>query len=154
MLAKLKKLLTGDAKAEKGQASQDPLHLAAAALLVEAARMDDDFSADERSKISDLLAQRFELGKREVEGLIADAEAHAEDAVEIYSLTREIKNSFSEEERVELIGMLWEVAYMDGVLHDFEAALMRRLAGLLYVSDKATGTARKAARKRLGIEKT
>ena len=49
------------------------------------------------------------------------------------------------------MGMLWEVAYMDGELHDMEASLMRRLAGLLYVSDKENGLARKAARERLGI---
>ena len=101
MLAKLKNLLQGEAATKGSQAGQDRLHLAAAALLVEAARMDDDFSVDERHKITDLLTRRFELSGSEVEALITDAEAHAEDAVEIYSLTRDIKNSFSQEERVD-----------------------------------------------------
>jgi uncharacterized tellurite resistance protein B-like protein len=45
--------------------------------------------------------------------------------------------------------MLWELAYADGQLHDLEASLMRRLAGLLYVSDRDSGDARKRALRRL-----
>jgi uncharacterized tellurite resistance protein B-like protein len=47
--------------------------------------------------------------------------------------------------------MLWQVAYADGVLHDYEANLMRRLAGLLYVSDQESGEARKRAQRALGL---
>ena len=47
--------------------------------------------------------------------------------------------------------MLWEVAYADGALHDYESNLMRRLAGLLHVSDRDSGEARKRAIERLGI---
>ena len=61
-----------------------------------------------------------------------------------------IKDRFPHEERLELMEMLWEVAYADGVLHDFEASLMRRISGLIYVSDRDSGAARKRALARLG----
>ena len=48
--------------------------------------------------------------------------------------------------------MLWEVAYADGVLHDYEANLMRRVGGLIYVTDRDRGDARRRVLERLGIE--
>ena len=50
-----------------------------------------------------------------------------------------------------MLQMLWEVAYADGELHDYEASLLRQVAGLLYVTDQESGTARKRARERLEI---
>ena len=55
------------------------------------------------------------------------------------------------EERVKIIEMLWEVAYADGVVHHYEANLIRRINGLLYVSDRDSGAARKRVAARLGI---
>jgi uncharacterized tellurite resistance protein B-like protein len=48
--------------------------------------------------------------------------------------------------------MIWMVVLADGVLHDYEAQLMRRLAGLLYIDDVASGHAANSARARLGLE--
>jgi uncharacterized tellurite resistance protein B-like protein len=50
-----------------------------------------------------------------------------------------------------VIEMLWEVAYADGRLHDYEASLLRRVTGLLYVSDRDSGEARKRVLARLGL---
>jgi uncharacterized tellurite resistance protein B-like protein len=80
------------------------------------------------------------------------AEDRVRQSVDIYGFTRDLKDRFSLDERVELMEMLWEIAYVDGVLHDLEATLMRRLAGLLYVSDRQSGEARKRAMERLGQE--
>ena len=59
--------------------------------------------------------------------------------------------NFFEEERIDLMEMLWQLVYSDGELHEFEATLMRRLAGLLYVDDRDSGLARKRALDKLGI---
>jgi uncharacterized tellurite resistance protein B-like protein len=48
--------------------------------------------------------------------------------------------------------MMWEVAYADGALHDYEASLLRRVTGLLYVSDRESGEARKRVLARLGLQ--
>jgi uncharacterized tellurite resistance protein B-like protein len=130
----------------------DPLHLAAACLLVEAAQMDDDFDAEERAKIGDLLRRRFDLSAADSDRLLQTAEAKVAQSVEIFGFTREIKDAFSAKERIEMMEMLWDVAYADGSLHDHEANLMRRLAGLLHVSDRDSGLARKRILAQRGLE--
>jgi len=152
MIGRLKALFAEVAVGEDNirQHQADELQLAAAALLVEAGRMDSNFDDAERETIARLLRGRFTLSQAETEELIAAASAEVEDAVELYSFARMVKDRFSHDERIELMGMLWEVAYADGQLHDFEASLLRRIAGLIYVSDRESGSARKRAMERLG----
>ncbi len=130
---------------------RDELQVAVAALLVEAATMDSDFDADERATIARLLRARFGLEERDAQELVALAETHIADAAELYGFTRIVKDRFSHDERVEMMQMLWEVAYADGELHDYEANLMRRIAGLIFVSDRESGEARKRALAHLGL---
>ena len=130
----------------------DELQLAAAALLVEAARMDGDVADAELDTIHMLLRERFALSDAEASALLAAARDSAEAAAELWSYARVIKDRFDAEERIALVEMLWEVAYADGVLHDYEAHLLRRIAGLIYVSDRDRGAARKRVLARLGLE--
>ena len=153
MFARLKRLLT-DPPASKGgprQHSFEERQLAAAALLVEAAKLDDDFDDDERERIATLLKDQFSLRPDEATELLSAGEQASEDSIEWQGFTRKIKDGFEPEERIALIEMLWEVAYADGVLHDYEASLIRRITGLLYVSDRDSGEARKRVRTRLGV---
>ena len=112
--------------------------------------MDAEFGAEERARIAELVERRFELGEAESDALMKAADEKIEQSVEVFGFTREVKNAFSPEERIEVMEMLWEVAYADGELHDLEASLMRRLAGLLHVSDRDSGLARKRVLARLG----
>ena len=152
MLAKLRTFLfeqRGRADAEDGSHSQEELHLAAAALMVEAARLDGDFDETERTRISDILHRRFALDD-ESAGTLIDAAIGAVDAIpEIYGFTRTLRQNFDHDERVAMLELLWEVAYADGELHDYEASLLRRVTGLLYVTDRESGAARKRALDRL-----
>ncbi len=125
--------------------------LAVAALLVEAALMDEDFEPRERQTIADLLARHFDLQAEESARVIEEAEAAVRESPALYRFTRVINDTFSPNERVDVIEMLWEVAYVDGVLHDYEANLLRRVGGLIYVSDRDRGRARQRAMERLGI---
>lgn len=125
--------------------------LAAAVLMVEAARLDSAFDEDERRAMRDLLARRFELTVAEADDLVVDAAAAQAESAEFFRFTHAVKEAFSHEQRVELIELLWEVAYADGVLHDYEAGLLRRVAGLLYVSDRERGDARRRVLVRLGL---
>ncbi len=154
MLDRIKDLLGergGTAPAAAGHDAGE-LRLAAAALLIEAARLDGRFDEVERERITKLVRQRFGLSDAEAVRLFAEAEKAAEDANELYRFTRVIKDRFDHGERVELIEMLWNVVYADGVLHDFEANLLRRITGLIYVSDRESGSARKRILERLGID--
>ena len=127
------------------------LQIAAAALMVEAAQMDDDFDERERAKISELATARFGLTREESENLLEAAEERVAQSSQLFGFTRIVKEAFTHEERVELMEMLWEVAYVDGEVHDLEANLMRRLSGLLHVSDRESGAARKRALHRLKV---
>lgn len=128
------------------------LQVAAAALLVEVAQMDANFSAAEQVKILDLVRTRFELTEAEAESLLELAGERVADSSQLYSFTRVVKDNFDHQERVELMEMLWEVVYADGALHHLEANLMRRIAGLIYVPDRESGAARKRALSRLGLD--
>ncbi|MEQ8357190.1 MAG: TerB family tellurite resistance protein [Kiloniellaceae bacterium] len=151
MLDRLKALLGGGGNLrDTAGSTADSLQLATAALLVEAAEMDAEFGAEERAKIAELVERRFGLSAAEGRALLQAASERIEQSVEVYGFTREIKNAFSPEQRIEMMEMLWEVAYADGELHDLEASLMRRLAGLLHVTDRDSGLARKRVLGRLG----
>lgn len=136
-------------KSDAGRHTVDDLHLAAAVLLVEAARLDEVYDDAERAAIDGALRGKFGFDTTESAALIAQAESAQEDAVELHRFTRTIKDKFSATERIEMIEMLWEVVYADGELHPYEANLMRRLGGLLYVSEHDRGTARKRVVDRL-----
>jgi len=133
------------------EAGVDVVPLAVASLFVKAAELDGDFGQEERSLIGKLLAEHFDLGEIEARELLERASHRVGASVEMYGLTRDIKNALDHPERIELMEMLWQVAYADGVLHDYEANLMRRLSGLLYVSDQESGEARKRAQRALGL---
>jgi uncharacterized tellurite resistance protein B-like protein len=140
----------GAAAGARDRHSADELHIAAAALLVEAARMDDEFDAGERDKVLELVTDRFELSREESLSLLAAAENRVAQSSQLHGFTRIVNKAFDQTERIELLEMLWEVVYADGVLHDYEASLMRRLTGLLHVPDRENAAARDRARARLG----
>ena len=130
----------------------DELEVAAAALLVEAAQMDDRYEDQERAKIAALMKAHFGLSEEEVESLLAEAQRRVGESLQLFGFTRIVMERFSYDERVQLMEMLWEVAYADGKLHDYEASLIRRIAGLIHVPDRDNGDARKRALGRLGLE--
>jgi len=154
MLDKIKSLFgaSADGGATAKSSTHEEHHIAAAVLLVEAARLDGVFEDIERQTIADLLAKGLELDPTEVAKLIDVAVAQHDDAVEIFRFTNQVKEAFDETQRIQMIEMLWEVVYSDNVLHDYEANLLRRVAGLLHVPDRQSGEARKRVRAKLGLD--
>lgn len=145
-------ILFGDDDAVGGhQAGFAPEQVAAAALMVEAARLDGSFADVERDRIRALLVRHFQLSPWAAAELLARAERTATESVAWQGFTQAIKDALQPEERVGILELLWEVVYADGQLHDYEASLLRRVAGLLYVSDRESGEARLRVMARLGI---
>ncbi|MBT7955781.1 MAG: TerB family tellurite resistance protein [Rhodospirillaceae bacterium] len=145
------KALFAEGAAKAGPPEKDELQAAAAALLVEAAYMDGDFDEDERASITQLMKSHFELNDDESQTLIEEAEIVIQESGQLYNFTRVIKDRYEAEQRIEMIEMLWEVAYADGNVDHFEANLISRVAGLIYVNDRDRGDARKRVIARLGI---
>ncbi len=155
MIDRIKRLFGGVGTGAGNPEAPDAVEarvLAAAVLMVEAARLDGDFDRSERQSIRSLVMDRFGLDGAEADGLIAEAEAVHDDSNQLVRFTRTIKDSWPPEERIAIVEMLWEVVYADGVLHDYEANLLRRVGGLIYVSDRDRGAARKRVTERLGID--
>ena len=147
MLDRLRKIFEvgGPSTEQPGQQNVDDLHLAAAVLLIEAARMDDTFDSEERVIIANLVRSKFDLSENEASSLINLANQVAENSIELSRFTKQIRDSFGHDDRVEMVEMLWRVVLADGELHDHEASLLRRAAGLLYVTDRENGDAKKRA---------
>jgi uncharacterized tellurite resistance protein B-like protein len=150
MLETLKHLLgVGERAAPHGK--HNTLHLAAAVLMVDAAAIDGEFGEAERATVVGILKRHFGLADDALAALLSRAEGRRDTASDLNRYTLTIKDELSEEQRVELVELLWEVVYADGELHAYEANLLRRIAGLLYVSDRERGEARKRVLKRLGV---
>ena len=111
--------------------------------------MDDKFEATERTAIERLLAVKFELPPESTKALLARAEAVAERSHQLHPFTRLTVERMDPKDRIRLIEMLWEVAYADGVLDPEEDMLLRRVAGLVYVSDADRVAARQRVVARL-----
>ncbi|WP_377809058.1 TerB family tellurite resistance protein [Azospirillum sp. A29] len=148
MLNRIRSLFTGDDGAEPGE---DALQAAAAALMVEAARTDNTISEAERDRIMAVARRHFNLSEEEAQDLLSAAVFDTEDVSPYLRYVSVIMDRCPPGHRLWIIEMLWEVAYADGVLNDLESSLLRRIGGLLHISDVERGEARKRVLARLGL---
>jgi uncharacterized tellurite resistance protein B-like protein len=134
---------------------KDELQLATAALLLEAAVVvDGEFDAHEREIIRRLLERSFGLAPAAAQELVAAAEKRVAESAQLFGFTSMLNGRLSRERKIELIEMLWEVAYADGVLDPLEDTLLRRIGGLIDVSDRERGEAKRRVLVRLGLQPT
>ena len=105
------------------------------ALLVEAASIDGEIGNDEKNQIENILIERLNLDKIKAEKILEQTISEAEDQIEIWSKTNDIRKELDYEERLNIFELMWEIVLVDDVLDVFEAQLMRRVSGLLYISD-------------------
>jgi uncharacterized tellurite resistance protein B-like protein len=132
---------------------KDELQLAVAALLLEAAIVaDGQFDERERSVIRQLLERRFHLAPADAEALVVAAVRRVEGSAQLFGFTSTINGQLSRERKIDVIEMLWEVAYADGVLDPLEDSLLRRIAGLIDISDRERGEAKLRVLRRLGVQ--
>tara|TARA_X000000368_G_scaffold256106_1_gene202422 strand:- start:327 stop:779 length:453 start_codon:yes stop_codon:yes gene_type:complete len=116
-----------------------------AGLMIEAANTDGNVSNDEVDKISVSLINIFKEHPKDVEEAISKALNDKDNSNSLHFYTSKLNKSFSHEKKLLLIEVLWEVILSDNEIHDFESSLLRRLAGLLYISDIECGNAKKRA---------
>jgi len=108
--------------------------LAFAALLVHAASVDGEFNAAERAKLTELLKQRFELDDATADELIVQAIVADQKAIDLYHFTHLLNGQLDDNGRLRVIEMMWQLAYADGAVSDYEDNLIWRVADLLGVS--------------------
>lgn len=115
---------------------REPLDLAIAALLIELARADFSESAAEFAAIRQLLGRRFGMDQRAVDDLLARAVQRADRAVSLHEFTHRLNAELPEADKFAIVEMLWQVSHADGRIDKHEEHLIRRVAGLLHVSDR------------------
>ena len=121
-------------------------------LMIEAANTDGNVTEDEVNQISVSLINVFRENPKEVKIALSKALDDKDNSRSLFFYTSKLNKSFSHEKKLLLIEVLWEVILSDNEVHDFESNLLRRLAGLLYVSDIECGNAKKRAKEKLKIQ--
>jgi len=114
-------------------------------LMIEAAYTDGQIDQSELSKIKLSLINIFTEDPKEVNLVLEKALKNKNNSKSLHHYTSFINKNFDKDKKLLLIEALWEIVLSDGELHDFESNLIRRLAGLLYISDVNSGNARKRA---------
>ena len=109
-----------------------------AALLIHAAKIDENYTDEEKKIVRRSVADLFNISSEDAEKLVADAEKKEQESNQIVEFTKEIKK-YSMESRLKIIEVIWKIVYSDGTSDDYESNLIRRICGLLYISDKDNG---------------
>ena len=114
-------------------------------LLVEAASIDGDIGDDEKNKILSILVHQLKLDSLKAKEILEETISVSGEQIEIWSKTNNIRSELDYEERLKILELMWEIVLVDDVLDVFEAQLMRRVSGLLYISDVDSGNSKKRA---------
>ena len=116
-----------------------------AALLIHAAKIDENFSKNEETIIKQALLQ-IGATNENLEKIFSDGKKIEENSNQILDFTKEVKN-MSEENKIKIIETLWKIIYSNKIADNYETNLMRRLAGLLYIDNKIMGDIKERIKK-------
>ena len=114
-------------------------------LMLEAAQVDGRVDQIEIDKISKILIENFHEDQLAVELELQNSLKKIDEPKSLHFFTSKLNKAFSNTKKDFLIETLWEIILLDGKVHEFESNLIRRLAGLLYISDVSCGNAKKRA---------
>ena len=114
-------------------------------LMIEAANSDGDIGAEEIQKIRESLTNTFKENPEEIDSVLERSIQNSNNSKSLYYYSSKINKNYSDEKKIKLIEILWEIVLADGQIHDYESSIIRRLSGLLYISDINSGNARKRA---------
>ena len=143
MIKLLKNILNNKSSEEQKEDSKN-LELLCG-LMTEAAYTDGQIDQNELNKIKASLINVFNENPNDIDNVLEEALKNKNNSKSLYYYTSYINKNFTDDKKILLIEALWEIVLSDGNVHDYESNLIRRLAGLLYISDVNSGNARKRA---------
>lgn len=159
MFEHLKKILSNESseqlKSENSDKSDNykkQLQIATAAIFIEMAKADGDFSDEEREHIVVSLKNRFRLEEEYVHDLIELSQAGLKDSVSLYEFSGVINERFTFEDKYELLKNLWRLIYTDKTLDKYEDHLIKMIGGMLQMEHRQIINAKMLIRKELNIE--
>ena len=109
------------------------------ALLIHAAKIDENYTENEKKIIKNVIVDLNEINSNQADELLKLAEEKERESNQIIEFTKEIKK-YSMDFRLKIIEILWKIVYSDGSSDSYESNLIRRVCGLLYISDIDNGT--------------
>ncbi len=116
----------------------DNKNILIAALLIHAAKIDENYTEKEKNIIKKALVQLDNLNSSKIDEIMISAEKKEKESNQIVEFTQKIKRE-NIEFKLKIIEILWKIVYSDGTNDDYESNLIRRVCGLLYISDKENG---------------
>jgi uncharacterized tellurite resistance protein B-like protein len=108
------------------------------ALLIHAAKIDENYTENEKTIIKKVIVDLNKINFNQADKLLKLAEKKERESNQIIEFTKEIKK-YSMEFKLKIVEMIWKIVYSDGTSDDYESNLIRRICGLLYVSDRDNG---------------
>ena len=141
MFSKLKSIF--DKKIEEENEQFDTVQIAISTLMIQTAVYDGVFDEQEKSEILELIKKYFNFNEDQKLSLFKIAMKVNDDSNDMQQFTRVLNDHLSEEEKLKIIEMLWKIIISDGRIDDYENALIRKISGLLYISDRDVGQIKK-----------
>lgn len=137
--------------AQQAQPHHDPVRLATAAVLLEIAYADGQFSPAEDGDVTGYLKQAFHLDDESAQELIGAAAELRSRTIDHFALTNFIRQNASLSDRIEMVKTMWRIVYADQKLSDYENYLVRKLADLLGLEHHVMIEAKVAVLRELGL---
>jgi uncharacterized tellurite resistance protein B-like protein len=116
------------------QATEHDVRVAACALFVEMARIDEKFTEAEMETILSIVQDRYGLSREHADALVAEADKELDKSVDLWQFARLINENYSTDEKIEIIEILWRMVFVDGKMDRYEHYLMNKLKNLLRLS--------------------
>ena len=128
--------------------SSDNKNVLIVALLIHAAKIDENYTEKEKKIIKRVIIDLNKVDSHQADELLKLAEKKEEESNQIIEFTKEIKK-YPTDFKLKIVEIIWKIVYSDGASDDYESNLIRRICGLLYISDKDNGIIKAKVKKLL-----
>ena len=151
MIKYLKDLFNTDSEEQIQSSNEHKLQIAACALLIEIANADDNFSDEEKTRIIEVMTNKFDLSEIVVNNIISRSEEEIKESVSIYEFTDVLNKNINNDEKYILIKYLWHIAYADGNLDAYEDHFIKKISDNLHMHRKERIAAKLEVKEELGL---
>ncbi len=136
LVKKLFEKSTGPRPSDRERANTHDIRVATCALFLEMANIDGEFTDVERKNILSILKGNFQLSNEYADELLEASNEELKRSIDLWQFTNLINENYSEEEKIQIIEMVWSIIYIDGKLDQHEDYLVHKLAKLLRLSHR------------------
>ena len=156
----IRNILSAESNSESSEVSgsvnivdhQKQLQIATAALFVEMAKADGEFSEEERDQVIESLQKQFVLDTEYVNDLVELSKSKLQDSVSLYEFSTIINDHFSKDDKMELLKNLWRLIYTDKKLDKYEDRLIKIIGGMINIEHKQIINTKLLIRKELNLK--